>query len=77
VVVGALLDWAHNAELLAATGAGIALKAGQADPASIAEAVAGVFADDATAGAAERLREEIHAQPSPAETVSVLESAAA
>jgi UDP:flavonoid glycosyltransferase YjiC (YdhE family) len=77
VVVGELLDWVHNAELLAATGAGVALKAGQADPASIAEAVAGVFTDDATVGAAERLREEMRAEPSPAETVSVLESAAA
>jgi UDP:flavonoid glycosyltransferase YjiC (YdhE family) len=77
VVVGALLDWLHNAELLAGTGAGIALKPDQADPASIAEAVAGVFTDDATASAAERLRAEIHGQPSPAETVSVLEAAAA
>jgi UDP:flavonoid glycosyltransferase YjiC (YdhE family) len=62
------------AELLSATGAGITLKPDDLMTGSICDAVRELLEGQATRDAARALREEIHAQPSPAEIVPVLES---
>ena len=75
VVAGQLLDWTYNAEQLAGTGAGIAPKAEEAaDATALAAHVASMLTDDAWSAAAERLRGQMIAQPSPADTVSALEA---
>ncbi|MEV0425887.1 nucleotide disphospho-sugar-binding domain-containing protein [Micromonospora sp. NPDC050495] len=72
VMVTPVPDQTFNAERLAATGAGVALKADATTVDDIAAAVSTVLADPGWAGAAARLRAEIAAQPSPAEAVSAL-----
>ena len=75
VVAGQLLDWTYNAEQLASTGAGIAPKPEEAvDATALAAHMAALLSDDSWSSAARRLADQMSSQPSPAETVSVLES---
>jgi UDP:flavonoid glycosyltransferase YjiC (YdhE family) len=77
VVAGQLLDWTYNAEQLASTGAGIAPKAEEANDASaLAAHVARLLTDDSWLTAARRLADQMSSQPSPADTVAVLEDLA-
>ncbi|MFD9738558.1 glycosyltransferase [Umezawaea sp. NPDC059074] len=66
-------DQPHNADRCVALGVGVALDAEHATPAEIRDAVAGVLADPAYRVAAERLRDEIAAQPDQAHAVALLE----
>jgi UDP:flavonoid glycosyltransferase YjiC (YdhE family) len=74
VIAGMQLDWVFNGNLLAEQGAGTSLQHDQAkDASTIAEAVERVLADDTFRAAAARLRNDMLALPSAAETVPVLE----
>ncbi|MDG4792765.1 nucleotide disphospho-sugar-binding domain-containing protein [Micromonospora sp. WMMD1082] len=77
VTVPVMADQPTNARLLAATGAGISVRADPLDPAEVRAAVAAVAFDAGPRAAAERLREEIQAMPLPAQVVSQLEEMAA
>lgn len=72
VMVTPVPDQSFNAEVLAASGAGIALKADVTAVADIASAVSLTLADDGWVAAAARLRDEIHAARSPADVVPLL-----
>lgn len=72
VMVTPVPDQTFNAERLAATGAGIALKAEATTVDDITSAVSAVLADGGWAVAAARLRAEMAAAPGPAEVVPVL-----
>jgi UDP:flavonoid glycosyltransferase YjiC (YdhE family) len=77
LVVSHLPDLAFYGERLAGTGAGIHLPGAAAEPGPIAAAVARLRTDPAYARAAERLRAEVLAQPTPAELVDTLADLAA
>jgi hypothetical protein len=76
---GLLWSWPHgadqplNAARCQALGVARVLDAVQATPATVREAVATVLADPAYRRAAERLRDEIAAQPEPAQAGTLLE----
>jgi glycosyltransferase len=72
-----LADQSNAAEALAGTGAGIHLPGSEADDAAIEAAVTRLMEDDAIGRAAERLRAEILAQPTPAEVAAALADLAA
>jgi UDP:flavonoid glycosyltransferase YjiC (YdhE family) len=72
VMVTPVPDQTFNAERLAATGAGIALKAGATGVDDVAAAVSAVLADDGWSGAAARLRAEIESCSSPADVLGRL-----
>ncbi|MFC4116902.1 nucleotide disphospho-sugar-binding domain-containing protein [Nonomuraea zeae] len=73
VIVAPVPDQSFNADLLADTGAGVSLKAESADAGDIESGVAKVLFDDRTRDAAALLRQEMLAQPSPAQVVTTLE----
>ncbi|GAA3457971.1 nucleotide disphospho-sugar-binding domain-containing protein [Dactylosporangium matsuzakiense] len=62
-----------NAEALGASGAAIALPAASFDPQAVADAVATVLADEVYAKAADTLRAENQAQPTPIDVVRTIE----
>ncbi len=64
------------AELLTATGAGISLKPDELEAGSVLDAVRELLSGQAVRSSARALREEIHAQPSPAQLVPTMESLA-
>nr|BAQ21938.1 putative glycosyltransferase [Streptomyces versipellis] len=72
VCVPQLTDQPFNAVKLAATGAGVTLDMERADRDDIKSAVHAALTDEAPKEAARRLREEIEAQPVPAEIVDTL-----
>jgi UDP:flavonoid glycosyltransferase YjiC (YdhE family) len=72
VVIPSIADQPLNATLIAGTGAGISIPGPQASEEAIAAAVADVVSGDAPRLAAARLRDEILAQPSPAEVAEKL-----
>ena len=65
------------AELLTATGAGISLKPDELEAGTILDAVRELLEGPTVRSSARALCEEIHAQPSPAQLVPILESLAA
>jgi UDP:flavonoid glycosyltransferase YjiC (YdhE family) len=73
VIVAPVPDQSFNADLLADTGAGVSLKAESADAGDIESGVAKVLFDDLMREAAAQLRQEMLAQPTPAQVVSTLE----
>ncbi|GAA4706025.1 nucleotide disphospho-sugar-binding domain-containing protein [Phytohabitans rumicis] len=77
VVVPVMADQPTNAGLVAATGAGFALYDRPLDPADVRAAVTAAAFDPQPRAAATRLREEILALPTPAQTVPLLENLAA
>ncbi|MDJ1136881.1 nucleotide disphospho-sugar-binding domain-containing protein [Streptomyces iconiensis] len=66
----------NDAAAHAGTGAGIALPAEEADEERLREALDALLNQPSYAEGAARLQEEIHAQPTPVETVGVLEDLA-
>ncbi|MEV4677479.1 MULTISPECIES: nucleotide disphospho-sugar-binding domain-containing protein [Actinomadura] len=72
VAVTQVPDNTFEAERMAGTGAGVALRADRAGVDDIAAAAASVLAADGPRAAADRLRAEIRALPSPAEVVAAL-----
>jgi UDP:flavonoid glycosyltransferase YjiC (YdhE family) len=73
VVVPMMADQPTNAQLLAATGAGIPLDPGYLDTVEVKSAVASAVFDESTRAAARRLQAEIRELPTPAQIVDVLE----
>jgi UDP:flavonoid glycosyltransferase YjiC (YdhE family) len=73
VVMGQIADQILNGAQLAATGAGVALPPGEADVDAVKAAAATILTEDAPREAARRLKEEILAQPTPADVVGTLE----
>jgi UDP:flavonoid glycosyltransferase YjiC (YdhE family) len=67
-------DQVFNARLLTATGAGVSLPAEKADVTALEDAVSRLLDDAGIDAAARALRDEILAQPTPAETVRTLET---
>jgi UDP:flavonoid glycosyltransferase YjiC (YdhE family) len=75
VVVPQGADQFIQAERVAATGAGLALPPGQADPAQVTDAVRRLLDEPMFAATAARIRDEIAAMPTPAEVAGVLTAA--
>jgi UDP:flavonoid glycosyltransferase YjiC (YdhE family) len=73
VAVSQVPDTTFIAAQMAATGAGIALRADETDVDGIKAAVATVLSDEAVGEATGRLRDEVLAAPLPAEAVRLLE----
>ncbi len=73
VLIPQTADTPFNAANYAASGAGVVLDANDADPATIADAATTVLIDPSVRAAAEKVRDEIAATPSPADVVRQLE----
>jgi UDP:flavonoid glycosyltransferase YjiC (YdhE family) len=71
------LDQHVNGQRLVATGAGAQLRGDQVTVARLRQAVAALLADDSYRVAAQRLRGQVLAAPSPADLVSSLEQVVA
>jgi UDP:flavonoid glycosyltransferase YjiC (YdhE family) len=76
VTVPLIADQGLVSERLVATGAAAAVDGERCDPAEVEAAVSAVVTGDGPRAAAHALRQEILAQPSPAQTVAVLEELA-
>lgn len=74
VVIPQFADQPVNARLLAAAGAGVALDTQPLDPVEVRAAMMAVLFDGSMRAAAQRLRAEIEAGPSPAEIVPMIEA---
>lgn len=74
VVLPQFADQPVNAGLIAAAGAGVVLDRRPLDPAQVRAAVTAVLVDAPLRAAAQRLRAELEAGPSPAETVPMIEA---
>ncbi|MEW2380557.1 nucleotide disphospho-sugar-binding domain-containing protein [Micromonospora sp. NPDC047707] len=73
VLVPRLPDHTRHSARLAETGAGLVVPAKDADPAAVVTALRRVLAEPGFREAADRLRRELAAQPSPAQVVAELE----
>jgi UDP:flavonoid glycosyltransferase YjiC (YdhE family) len=74
VVIPQFADQPVNARLIAEAGAGVALDSQPLDPAQVRAAMTSVLFDPSMRAAAQRIRAEIQAAPSPAEIVPMIEA---
>ena len=72
LLVAGIMDQLANAERIAAAGAGVALSWADASPETITAGIKTIVSDQATRQAAHDLRDEIHAQPAPADVAATL-----
>lgn len=72
LIVAQILDQVYNGERVAATGAGVCIPPGQAETASVKSALSTLLYDDGPRRAAEHLRQEALAQPSPVQVAETL-----
>jgi UDP:flavonoid glycosyltransferase YjiC (YdhE family) len=73
VIVAQIRDEIFNADLLAASGAGLGLRAATIDADQVKVGVSALLGDTGLRAAATRLREEMAAMPTPADLVRTLE----
>ncbi len=67
-----IMDNMANGERIAAAGAGVSLNWADASPETITAGIKTIVSDEATRQAAHNLRDEIHAQPAPADVAATL-----
>ena len=72
LVVPRMVDQLANGERIAAAGAGVSLNWADASTETITAAIKTVLFDEATRQGARTLRDEIHAQPTPADVAATL-----
>jgi UDP:flavonoid glycosyltransferase YjiC (YdhE family) len=70
-------DSTVRADLLRDAGAGLAIAHGEATPEALRDGVSRLLTEPAFAAAAERLRQEMLAEPAPSEVAAALETVAA
>ena len=72
LLVPRILDDMENGERIAAAGAGVSLNYADASPETITAGIKTILSDETTRQAAHHLRDEIHAQPAPADVAATL-----
>jgi glycosyltransferase len=72
LLVSGVMDDTENGEWIAASGAGVALTWANASSEAITAGIKTILSDQATRRAARNVRDEIHAQPVPADVVATL-----
>ena len=72
LVVAGIIDNMANGERIAAAGAGVSLNWADASTETITAGIKTILSDEATRQAAHKLRDEIHAQPAPADVAATL-----
>jgi UDP:flavonoid glycosyltransferase YjiC (YdhE family) len=72
LLVPRVMDDMENAERIAAAGAGVSLNWADASPETITAGIKTIVSDETTRQAAHNLRDEIHAQPAPADVAATL-----
>ena len=72
LLIAGIMDQLANAERIAAASAGVSLNWADASAETITAGIRTILSDQATRQAAHKLRDEIHAQPAPADVAATL-----